>query len=51
MSQVGRVREVVCADVSVSAVIAAEVSVFVCLPSTCGRRVVRFVRLPLKVFI
>lgn len=49
MSQVGRVREVVCADISVSAVSALEVPVFVCLRSSCGRGVVSFVRLPLKV--
>ena len=51
MSQVGRVREVVWADINVSAVSAVQVTAFVCLHCSCGRRVVRFVRLPLKVFI
>jgi len=35
----------------VSADIAVEVPVFVCVFSGCGRRVVRFVRLPLKNFM
>jgi hypothetical protein len=56
MSQVGTVRKVVCAeDQCVSARKVVEVSVLVCLRSSCyhvtGRRGVKLVRLALKAFM